>query len=383
MRLVFASNYFNHHQSELSKVLYNTVDAYHFIATSEMRPERRNMGYQMEYIPEYVLNAHKSEEEKNKCERLLSEADVVIGGAAPESMLRKRIISGKLFFRYTERPLRNGPEPMKYLPRLIRWHAKNPQNKPVYLLCASAYTAGDYAMFGLYTNRAFRWGYFTEVRKYEDLDCFFEKKKKNRILWAGRLLHWKHPEDGVEVAKRLKKNGYDFQLDIIGTGEMEDRLKAMIAEADLADCVRLLGVMKPGEVRDHMEKSGIYLFTSDKREGWGAVLNEAMNSGCAVVASHAIGSVPYLINNEENGLIYKSGDIDSLYEKVRALLDSPEKQETMGRHAYETIVNEWNAEVAAHRLLVLSERILSGEKYPDLYERGPCSKAPLLRDDWM
>ena len=49
-----------------------------------------------------------------------------------------------------------------------------------------------------------------------------------------------------------------------------------------------------------MEKSEIFLFTSDKGEGWGAVLNESMNSACAVVASHAIGSVPFLLKDGEN-----------------------------------------------------------------------------------
>jgi hypothetical protein len=38
-------------------------------------------------------------------------------------------------------------------------------------------------------------------------------------------------------------------------------------------------MMPPEEVRVHMEQSNIYLFTSDFGEGWGAVLNEAMNSG--------------------------------------------------------------------------------------------------------
>ena len=34
-----------------------------------------------------------------------------------------------------------------------------------------------------------------------------------------------------------------------------------------------------------MEKADIFLFTSDRREGWGAVANEAMNSACALVVS--------------------------------------------------------------------------------------------------
>ena len=33
-----------------------------------------------------------------------------------------------------------------------------------------------------------------------------------------------------------------------------------------------------------------------------------MNSACAVVANSAIGSVPFLIKNKENGLIYENGN---------------------------------------------------------------------------
>ena len=46
-----------------------------------------------------------------------------------------------------------------------------------------------------------------------------------------------------------------------------------------------------------MEKSHIHLFTSNHLEGWGAVVNEAMNSGCAVVANREAGAVPYLIEH--------------------------------------------------------------------------------------
>ena len=199
----------------------------------------------------------------------------------------------------------------------------------------------------------------------------------------GRLLDWKHPDDAITVAKRLKEAGYDFYMDIAGSGEMEDQLKTMVQTGGLNDCVTFLGAVPSNEVRELMEKAAIYLFTSDRYEGWGAVLNESMNSGCAVVASHAIGAVPYLMKHGENGLIYHSGDIDDLYNNVRYLLDHPEVQVRLGSAAYETIVNEWNADVAAQRLVSLSEQLLAGEKTPDLYERGICSPAEVIRDDWF
>ena len=112
-------------------------------------------------------------------------------------------------------------------------------------------------------------------------------------------------------------------------------------------------------------------------------MNEAMNSGCAVVASHEIGAVPFLIKNGENGIIYKDGDFEDLFSKTKKLLDDKEFCRNIGRKAYETMVGEWSPRIAAERLISVSEDILSGGKGMGLYGSGPCSKAEILKDDWF
>ena len=68
---------------------------------------------------------------------------------------------------------------------------------------------------------------------------------------------------------------------------------------------------------------------------------------------------------------------------MTTILDNPSEQERMGLAAYHTIVDEWNSDIAAERFMNLSEHILKGEGYPDLYDSGPCSKAEKIRDDWF
>ena len=143
----------------------------------------------------------------------------------------------------------------------------------------------------------------------------------------------------------------------------------------------MLGAMSPEAVRDHMDAADIFLFTSDFNEGWGAVLNESMNSACAVVASHAIGSVPFLLEDGKNGYIYRNGDMNSLYERVVQLMDHPELREQLGREAYRTLADMWNADVAAERFIELAKALMDGKK-ADLFESGPCSKAKILRNWW-
>lgn len=380
MKMVFASNYYNHHQSALCAELACRTEDFRFVATGEMRQERRALGYGMD-APDFVLYAHR--DDRTKAQQVISRADAVIAGSAPEELIAQRIRQGKLVYRYCERLLKKNPGLIGWVKRFISLRRRNPKGKPVYLLCAGGYVAADFEKFGLFKGRAYKWGYFPETVKYPSVPSLMAKKRKNEILWAGRLIDWKHPEQAIAVAKGLKAAGCEFTLNIIGSGELEDTLQQKIQTEGLTDCVKLLGSMKPDAVRTYMERASIFLATSDRQEGWGAVVNEAMNSGCAVVASHAIGSVPYLIENEKNGLVYRSGDIEMLLRQVQSLLADSEKSAAMGACAYETIVSQWNAEVAAQRLCRLTEAILSGDGQPQLYESGPCSRAPILSDDWV
>lgn len=380
MRLLFLSNYYNHHQRFVCEKLDElTNHDFKFVETEAFSDERRQMGWAQDLETPFVSHFGDSSDEELASE--IENADCVIYGSAPLSLVKKRLGENKIVLKYSERVFKHGYEYKKWLPRLFSYRKLYGRHKSLYLLAASAYAAGDFSMHGTFRGKSYKWGYFPETKRY-DTEKLFSEKQTNRILWCGRFLPWKHPYDAVEVAARLKRDGVYFRLDLIGAGELDEALRKKVEELGLSENVRFLGTMSPQEVRRNMETAGIYLFTSDFGEGWGAVLNEAMNSGCAVVASHAIGSVPFLLKNGENGLIYENGNIDELYQKTKKLLLSPSEQWRVGSAAYSTIVETWNAEVAASRLLKLYEQI---ERYGkcDLFEDGPCSRAYPLRNNWF
>lgn len=382
VKLVFVSNYYNHHQSALSEAFYKlTNGSYCFIETEPIEEERTKMGWEQKEIPDYVKKSYISDSNRIECQNMIDTADVVVYGSCPEVMIKSRLQQGKLTFKYAERIFKSGfkwyEQPLRYVKNYCRgWCRKNH-----YLLCASAYSYADFQRTFNFTNRAFKWGYFPAVKSY-NIEELIKDKDTASILWTARFIAWKHPEIPVLIAEKLKKEGYHFKLNLIGNGIMEAEIAEMIKNKNLGDCVSMLGAMKPEEVRKHMERSGIFLFTSDFNEGWGAVLNESMNSGCAAVASHAIGSVPFLINDGENGLIYKNDDIDDLYNKVKFLLDNPERSKELGANAYKTLTSKWNAELAAERFLNLATKLLNNENINDLYSNGPCSKSEILKNNW-
>ena len=106
-----------------------------------------------------------------------------------------------------------------------------------------------------------------------------------------------------------------------------------------------------------------------------------MSSACAVVASHAIGSVPFLIKDGINGLIFKSRSNQSLYDKVKWLIDNPSERRKISREAYFTMKNVWCAETASENLIELSKALIMGMDTP--INNGPCSKVPIINHTWM
>lgn len=72
--------------------------------------------------------------------------------------------------------------------RFLRFHKNNPKNSNIYLLCASAYTAADYSKFGLFKNKTYKWGYFPETKKYEDIEVLVKSKKKIQFFGQADLV---------------------------------------------------------------------------------------------------------------------------------------------------------------------------------------------------
>lgn len=379
MKIAFFSNFLNHHQLPLCLALDRLTEGHFtFVATSPISRERLKFGYaDMNQAYPFVLRAYEGAAERQNAMALALDADVVIHGSAPWAYLEERLAKKKLTFLYSERIYKAGFEYWKWPVRVWRHYWKYVRHKNLYMLCASAYTAYDFSRTFAFLEKTYKWGYFPETKRY-DIDSLMVRKRPNNIVWAGRFLKWKHPENVVEVARRLKEEGYDFTVTMLGNGELLEETRKQVEELGLQDRVKLPGAVAADEVRTYMEEASIYLFTSDRNEGWGAVLNESMNSGCAVVACDAIGSVPFLVKDGENGLTYPQDDFEGFYRQVKLLLEDSQFCEKCGRAAYDTITQLWNAEVAAERLIQLAECLINGHETP--FTDGPCSKAEILKE---
>lgn len=382
MTITFFSNFINHHQANVADELYRLTDkGYTFVELCPIYDWLLKGGYSDLSSRPYVLQAWKSKENYDKAVHLLYESDVALFGG-PEALKLEvlRAKTGKLTFDVSERWLKHGMLNLAS-PRLLRffWHYYTTfAHQNVYKLCSSAFACNDHYKLHSFKNKCFKWGYFTKVEDFplETAANFGVSSGETEvhIMWCARFLRLKHPELPVMLAKRLKDKGYKFVLDMYGSGVELEHTRNLASELEVLDVVHFLGNLPNDEILKQMRRHEVFLFTSDKNEGWGAVLNEAMSNGCAVVASNMIGSVPFLIEDGVNGLVFKSEDLDSLETKVASLLDNAGYRRTIARNAIDTMRATWSPANAARQFLKLISAIQTGDNSL-IPMQGPCSKA--------
>ena len=390
MVITFVSNYINHHQLPFCKAMTGFGDEveFHFIQVMPMEEKRLKMGWGVD-VKDFPF-VHELYKDREKCEALILDSDVTIFGWTEgliEDLEKKRLSSGNLSFRVSERIYREG-----------QWKAISPRGlkkkrqehyvyrkQPVFLLCAGAYVASDFNLIRCYKDKMLKWGYFPETRQETaEQESYLQPAVSTisgrpvKICWAGRLIDLKHPEFAVKIADTLNKKGYDFTMEIIGDGRLSGNLAERVRRLGLSDKVTLTGGLKPAKVLEHMREADVFLFTSNYLEGWGAVVNEAMGCGCAVVASEEAGAVPFLIEKGYNGRSYRNGSYKDFEDNVLYLFENNDKIAEYGKNAAKTVNELWNAENAAKEFVRFCKNfIATGEA--DFAPEGPMSPAPVLK----
>lgn len=391
MKLVFYSIVLNHHQAILADTFHSMLGQnYTFVETASVND---NKGATEDYGSRpYLLRAWESAQAWERAMELARTADVcVFSGVQALPFQRERLKLGLLSFDMSERWLKRGLVNL-FSPAIFKmflaYYLGGWKHKPLYKLCCSAFAAGDHRKLGMYSGRCFKWGYFTRVEKIDveaSRDVSTSNAEATPLMWCARYLMLKHPELPLLMAARLKADGYRFTLDMYGSGEYEPAARRMAESLGVTDVVRFVGNKPNDELLADMRRHSIFLFTSDRNEGWGAVANESMACGCVLVVADAIGSTPYLIKDGITGLSFRSSRtscsfdnpdkkaIDSLYEKVKWLLDNPDEMSKIRSHSIKQMQELYNPRTAAERLLSLIDCLQKGSETG--FTDGPCSKA--------
>lgn len=111
MKIVFYSNFLNHHQLPLCMEFIKREDIqFTFVATEKIPQERLDMKYEdMNKKYSFVLCSYENFKNEKKALELAESADIVIIGSAPSYYIENRLKkNNKLTFRFCERSLKKG-----------------------------------------------------------------------------------------------------------------------------------------------------------------------------------------------------------------------------------------------------------------------------------
>ena len=188
-----------------------------------------------------------------------------------------------------------------------------------------------------------------EIKKKLNVD-----NNKTIITFSGRIVPRKRIDILLKAIHEVLKTRNDIQLIILGEGELREKLQRMTAELGIAEYVFFKGFIS--NILDYLQITDIFVFTSDK-EGMPNSLLEAMACRLPVIATE-IGGVVDLIENRENGLLIKPGDVTGLKDAILNLLENIQLSEKIAENAFLTIRDRYYIDKVANKYILLYKKVL-------------------------
>lgn len=159
------------------------------------------------------------------------------------------------------------------------------------------------------------------------------------IIYIGRLVDYKGVDLIINVLNDLKSKNINANLNILGTGILEKKLKQLSIKLGLSNNVSFHGFKNFEEKLELIKSSDLFIVPSRKTklqlEGGPLTLIEAMAVGGVCLVSDSIGFISYC--TEDNSLIFESDNTQSLNLKINEFLKMDEnKIKSIKKNAYET-----------------------------------------------
>jgi glycosyltransferase involved in cell wall biosynthesis len=187
------------------------------------------------------------------------------------------------------------------------------------------------------------------------------------------MLKWKRVDTLILSVADLSKRGFAINLTLVGDGPEINKLKKLAKKLLNPSEYLFCNSINPDTIPQLMFNHDIFVLPSSAYEGWGFVINEAMNSECAIIASQSAGAAAAMIKHNVNGLLFKSGNWHELSSNIELLIKDKELRYYLINNARITIQNKWSSNCAAKRFVSVVNALLNNKNIP-LYEDGPMSK---------
>jgi phosphatidyl-myo-inositol dimannoside synthase len=213
--------------------------------------------------------------------------------------------------------------------RRLSWISRIAARNATAIVSTTQYTAREFCYFN---------GLRSREGKVIPLACSFREHPLVRpapsaalkILTVSRLSvsdAYKGIDTLLQAVCRGRERGLSLTLDIVGSGNDENRLQNLTRAMGLAEVVRFRGAVDDNTLERLFSECHVFSMPS-KKEGFGIVFLEAMMAGLPCIGANH-GGTPEVIEHGTSGFLIEYGDVNQLVFYLRALAESPDLYVTM------------------------------------------------------
>ncbi len=206
-------------------------------------------------------------------------------------------------------------------------------------IVASAFTRRKYIQAGIPSEK------ISVKPNFLYPDPGMHRKDSGYIVYVGRLSH----EKGVEVLLEAWRSLAGVPLKILGSGPLEQKLKAFVADNKMPH-VEFLGFAGQAVYEVSMRGARAIVIPSQCYENFPRVVAEAFAYGVPIVCSR-LGSLVELVEENETGLLFEPGNAAELSQKIRRLMTSPGEAQYMGQNARQVFEEKYSAQANYQKLI--------------------------------
>lgn len=203
------------------------------------------------------------------------------------------------------------------------------------------------------------------IRSGLDTASFRPRFKKNNevftVLAAGIFFRWRRFEDLISAAAILKKQGYGFRLNIIGSDRYDHayylELKEQVSHLALTDRVAFLGTVTEPELVANYQSADVFVFPNHNQT-WGLAVFEALACGTPVIVSKSAGAHEVL-DDGRNALLVDPLNPQEIAKKIALLIEQPELGQKLARNGHQLVKTDITWPLYAKNMLKVFENVLS------------------------